>query len=124
MSSGVKRTWCSRAPTGHKVRRFAWGYSLQVNGKQERRYDAAWSRQDAEEALAKRLLERDGPPPPPKPKTLAELVTEYLDYKRAKGKRSIRHGATSGRPLRAPAARPRSPTSGFMTSGTPAPRGW
>src|SRR5712691_11580692 len=51
---------------------------------------SAWSRRDAEEALAKRLLERDAPPPPAKPKTLGGLVTEYLDYKRANGKRSIR----------------------------------
>src|SRR5437879_4324788 len=90
MAAVVKRTWRSRGPTGHKVRKVAWGYTLQVNGQQERRYDAAWSRRDAEEVLAKRLLERDAPPPPPKPKTLTELVTEYLDYKRAKGKRSIR----------------------------------
>ena len=90
MAAVVKRTWRSRGPTGHKVRKVAWGYTLQVNGQQERRYDAAWSRRDAEEALAKRLLERDAPPPPAKPKTLGELVTEYLDYKRAKGKRSIR----------------------------------
>ena len=90
MAAVVKRTWCSRGPTGHKVRKVAWGYTLQVNGQQERRYGAAWSRRDAEEALARRLLERDAPPPPVKPKALAELVTEYLDYKRAKGKRSIR----------------------------------
>ena len=90
MAAVVKRTWCSRGPTGHKVRKVAWGYTLQVNGQQERRYDAAWSRRDAEGALAKRLLERDAPPPPAKPKALGGLVTEYLDYKRAKGKRSIR----------------------------------
>src|SRR5712691_7698788 len=90
MAVVVKRTWRSRGPTGHKGRKVAWGYTLQVNGQQERRYDAAWSRRDAEEALAKRLLERDAPPPPAKPKTLGELVTEYLDYKRAKGKRSVR----------------------------------
>jgi len=57
MAAVVKRTWCSRGPTGHKVRKVAWGYTLQVNGQQERRYGAAWSRRDAEEALARRLLE-------------------------------------------------------------------
>jgi hypothetical protein len=90
MAAVVKRTWWSRGPTGRRVRRVAWGYTLQVNGEQERRYDAAWSRGDAQEALAKRLLEQDAPAPPPLPKTLGELVTEYLAYKRAKGKRSIR----------------------------------
>ena len=100
MAAVVKRTWRSRGPTGHKVRKVAWGYTLQVNGQQERRYDAAWSRRDAEEALAKRLLERDAPPPPAKPKTLAELVTEYLDYKRAKGKRSIGQDEQIGEKLK------------------------
>src|SRR2546426_11515484 len=99
MAAVVKRTWRSRGPTGHKVRKVAWGYTLQVNGQQERRYDAAWSRRDAEEALAKRLLERDAPPPPAKPRTLGELVTEYLDYKRAKGKRSISQDEQIGEKL-------------------------
>jgi len=45
MAAVVKRTWWSRGPTGRRVRRIAWGYTLQVNGQQERRYDTAWSRQ-------------------------------------------------------------------------------
>ena len=113
MAAVVKRTWWSRGPTGRRVRRIAWGYTLQVNGQQERRYDAAWSRQDAEEALAKRRLERDAPPPPPSPKTLGELVTEYLEYKRAKGKRSIRQDEQISRGASGPRRRfPRSPLSG------------
>ena len=79
MAAVVKRTWCSRGPTGHKVRKVAWGYTLQVNGQQERRYDAAWSRRDAEEALAKRLLERDAPPPPAKSRTLGELTPSTVN---------------------------------------------
>src|SRR5207244_11920366 len=100
MAVVVKRTWRSRGPTGHKGRKVAWGYTLQVNGQQERRYDAAWSRRDAEEALAKRLLERDAPPPPAKRKTLGELVAEYLDYKRAKGNREIRQEEQLGEELK------------------------
>ena len=38
MAAVVKRTWWSRGPTGRRVRRIAWGYTLQVNGQQERRY--------------------------------------------------------------------------------------
>src|SRR2546428_11507747 len=56
--------------------RLPGGYTLQVNGQQERRYDAAWSRRDAEEALAKRLLERDAPRKKSVPKTFGEMVDE------------------------------------------------
>src|SRR5436853_58691 len=52
MPTIIKRQWTSRGPTGHRVKRVAYGYSLVVGGKQERRYDMAWSRQDAQEALA------------------------------------------------------------------------
>jgi hypothetical protein len=90
MATIIKRTWLSKGPTGHKVKRVAYGYTLEVGGKQERKFDTSWSREDAQNALAARVLERDEPPAPPKAKTLAEMVDEYLDFKRAKAKRSIR----------------------------------
>ena len=65
------------------------GYTLQVAGKQERKFFEEWSKEDAQNALAGRLLER-APPPPAVPKTLGQVGQEYLDYKRGKGKRSIR----------------------------------
>jgi integrase len=87
-----KRIWYSRGPTGHKVRKVSWGYTLQVDDKQERIFRAEWTQDDAEQALAQRLLEKDKPKAeaPAAPKTLAEVAQEYLDYKRGKGKRSIR----------------------------------
>jgi integrase len=87
MAALFRRTW----KTG-KVRRVAWGYTLERDGKQVRRISSAWTKDDAQQALAEALLERDTPPPLPPPvvKTLATLATEYLDFKRAKGKRSIR----------------------------------
>jgi integrase len=90
MAKVQKRIWTSRGPTGHKVKKVAWGYTLQVNGNQERKFSGEWSRDDAQNALAARLLERDTPPASATPKTLAQVATEYLDYKRGKGKRSIR----------------------------------
>jgi hypothetical protein len=54
MATVQKRTWLSRGPTGHKVRKVAYAYTLQVNGKQERRVRAEWTREAAQEALAKR----------------------------------------------------------------------
>jgi len=94
MTSGrvTKRTWRSRSTAGRWVRRVAYGYTLQIDGKQVRKFDAAWTQEDARDALAKRILERDAPVDPvePAPKTMQQLVDEYLDFKRAKGKRSIR----------------------------------
>src|SRR5215472_12830778 len=91
MAAIQKRTWLSRGPTGHKVRKVAYGYTLQVNGKQERKFDAAWTREMAQEALDARRLALATPPAPAvaAPKTFGEVAEEYLAFKRGKGKRSI-----------------------------------
>ena len=90
MATVQRRTWLSRGPTGHKVSKVAWGYTVQVNGKQERKFSAGWTKDTARDALAARILERDTPPAPATPKTLGEVAQDYLDFKRGKGKRSIR----------------------------------
>jgi len=76
MAKIQKRTWLGRGPTGHRVRRIAWGYTLQVGGKQERKFSAEWTKDDAQNELAARLLQRDAPPAPVAPKTLAQVATE------------------------------------------------
>ena len=50
----------SRAP-GQRAKRKAWGFTVQVDGKQKRCYKAEWTRDDAEKALAALLLEVDQP---------------------------------------------------------------
>lgn len=47
MAKVQKRTWLGRVPTGHKVKKVAYGYTLQISGKQERKLSAAWSKEDA-----------------------------------------------------------------------------
>lgn len=64
MASIIKRTWTSRGPTGHKVKKVAWGYTVQINGKQERKFSGEWTRDDAQNALAARLLATEAPAPP------------------------------------------------------------
>jgi hypothetical protein len=81
MATVQKRAWLSRGPTGHRVRKVAWGYALQVNGKQERCFRAEWTREVAQEELAKRLLKRDAPPQPVAPKTFAQVSEKYLAFK-------------------------------------------
>jgi hypothetical protein len=94
MAKVVRYTWRSGS---RKVRRVSWGYTLQINGKQERRADAAWTQEEAQQALAARLLERDTPAalPTQAAPSLAALAAEYLDFKRAKGKRSLADDETA-----------------------------
>ena len=88
MASIMRRTWTSRGPTGHKVKEAAWGYTLQVKGKQERKFSGEWTRETAQQALAARTLQLDAEDPRA-PRTLGQVAQEYLDYKRAKGKKSL-----------------------------------
>lgn len=89
MPAVIRRVWMGPGPTGRKVRKASFGYSIVINGKQERRWDREWSKDDARNALAARILERDAPQPKAVPKTLGEVVQEYLALKRAKGKRTV-----------------------------------
>jgi hypothetical protein len=47
MAQVIQRTWRSGP---RRVKRSAWGYTVQIQGKQERKFDAAWSKDDAERA--------------------------------------------------------------------------
>ena len=85
MAKLIKRVWTSRGPTGHKVRRVAYGFTVQVNGKQERHTDAAWTKDDAENALAAFRLEKDTVRPTvPAVVTFGEAVDRYLKAKSRK----------------------------------------
>ena len=44
MAEVIQRVWRSGP---RKVRKTAWGYTLQAHGQQFRKYDSTWSRQDA-----------------------------------------------------------------------------
>jgi hypothetical protein len=65
-----------------------------VDGKQERKYDGAWTPEQARDALAARILERDLPasgPAATSTMTFGQAVTRYLVVK--KSKKSIRHNS-------------------------------
>ena len=59
MATVQKRTWLGRGLSGRRVRKVSWGYTLQVNGKQERKFCADWTEDDARTALAQRILAKD-----------------------------------------------------------------
>ena len=69
---------------GQRTKRKAWGFTAQINGKQDRRYKAEWTQDDAEAELAKALLQIE----PEKPKgpgiTLAQAADRYLATKARK----------------------------------------
>ena len=81
MAEVIQRVWKSGP---RKVKRVAWGYTLQIAGKQVRKYDRGWTEQDAEKALAAQLLGLEVPEPPSSTpsKTFAEIAADYLTFKR------------------------------------------
>src|SRR5437773_6548690 len=57
MAKVTKRTWYSTSPTGQRQKRVAWGFTTQgADGKQIRRSDTGWTREEAEKALAEHRL--------------------------------------------------------------------
>lgn len=68
------------------VKKISYGYSLMVNGQQERRTDAGWTKEDAQNALAARLvgLGQDAPTPDPTGIRFGQAVERYLQAKSRK----------------------------------------
>jgi hypothetical protein len=75
-----QRPW--RVP-GQRAKRRAWGYTVQVDGKQKRVYRSEWTKDDAEQALAAYLMTAE-PPKPTSGMTLAEAAKRYLATKARK----------------------------------------
>src|SRR6266851_8243123 len=91
MADLLKRVWTSKGPLGRKVKKTSWGYTVQVNGKQERKFDAVWTENDARDALSRRLKAIEaGRLTRPADATLAALADEYLSYKSNQQKRSLK----------------------------------
>jgi len=65
-------------PSDRKIRKVSWGYTFQVNGKQERKFAADWTEEDARAELAKRILAKDTMKA--RPTTLTQAVDRYLRY--------------------------------------------
>src|SRR5262249_46754854 len=81
----TKRTWYATSRAGQRVKRFAFGFTLQVGSKQIRKSDASWTKEDAENAEAEYRLGvgLDEPTEPPA-KTFGTVAGQYLDVKRGK----------------------------------------
>jgi integrase len=90
MARIITRTWTVRGIRGERVKRVAYGYTLMVNGRQERTVSGDWlTEADALEALAKRQREVGAGQLERVDRTLGDVAEEYLRYKADHGKRSV-----------------------------------
>ena len=107
MAQVIRRVWRS-GPA--KVRRVSYGYTLQVDGHQVRKFNRAWSREQAELELARVVAGVTAPPAAAAPGGMAfgVMVEKFLDAKRAEGKRSIADDEERSRSRRSSAWRRRS----------------
>jgi integrase len=86
MAQITEKVWTKRSPTGHKINMTSWGFTVQINGKQQKRFNADWTKEDARDALAKFLLDKNQLKT--KPITLADAAVRYEQAKARK--RSLR----------------------------------
>jgi integrase len=91
MGKIIQREWTSVGPIGRVVRHVAYGYTLAVNGKRERKFSSAWiSEEDALKALSERQQQiRAGETDRSVNVTLGAVVERYLKFKADHGKRSL-----------------------------------
>jgi integrase len=75
MAEVSQREW--RIP-GQRTKRLAWGYTVTVNGKRTKSYKAEWTKEQAQEALAKVLLKIEQPTQQASGITLKEATERYL----------------------------------------------
>ena len=81
---------------GQRTKRKAWGFTAEVNGKRRKSYRADWTKDDAEKALAKALLDVKEPKTEPAGITLKDAAARYLAAKArkkslAEDKRQLEH---------------------------------
>src|SRR5262245_36475505 len=68
---------------GQRASRRAWGFTVQLDGKQKRVYKSEWTKEDAEKALAAFLMKVEQPKPA-RGMTLTEAAERYLSAKSRK----------------------------------------
>jgi hypothetical protein len=91
MATIIRRDWRKTGELGKRIRRTAYGYTLNVNGKRERKISSAWTTpEDAMKALSERQQQiRGGQTGRPLEVTLGQAVEHYLKFKGDRGKRSL-----------------------------------
>src|SRR5262245_27090704 len=92
MAKIIRRTWTSDGPLGKRIRHTAFGYTLSVNGKRERKVSSDWRTEaDALSALNHRLQAIQSGDIAQRPEISFDALTRrYLQYKTDQGKRSMK----------------------------------
>lgn len=91
MAKIIRREWTSKGPMGKTVKHVAFGYTLAINRKRERKVSSTWlSKDDALKALSERLQQIGaGQTDRPIEATFSQTVERYLKFKADHGKRSL-----------------------------------
>jgi len=82
----IRRAWSRRGPTGRRVKVVSYGFTVQIDGQQVKRFNAEWTEDQAKDELLKFQLDREKPKA--KPITLGDAAERYEVAKARK--RSIR----------------------------------
>src|SRR5436305_4741520 len=81
MAKVRQRTW---TVPGQRTKRRAWGFVTAENGKQVRQFRADWTKEQAEAALAERLLKVESPKAQGAGMTFGQAIEEYCRAKARK----------------------------------------
>ncbi len=96
----TKRIWKSGP---RRIKRVAWGFTAQRNGKQVRRVREEWTKEDAERAFSEWTIEGVTPATDtvaaPAGMTFGAMVEKFLAKKKSEGKRSIQDDEERSVPL-------------------------
>src|SRR5882724_8207771 len=94
----TKRIWKSGP---RRIKRVAWGFTAQRDGKQVRRFREEWTKEDAERAFSEWTLGVEAPAlaPAPAGMTFGAMVERFIAKKKSEGKRSIQDDEERSVPL-------------------------
>jgi integrase len=99
MAQVTQRVWKSGP---RQVKRCAWGFTAQRDGRQVRRFREDWTKEDAERAFSEWTLGVAPPPPPVAGITLGEILDTFVQHRKASPKnKSAQDDEERSRPLRA-----------------------
>src|SRR5262250_2675050 len=83
--------WTTKNTLGKRIKRIAYGYTMMVNGKRERKWCGEWTtKDDVINAVHERQQQvQAGHFERPANVTLAQVVERYMQFKADHGKRSL-----------------------------------